>query len=130
MIQKMILNLNILQFEERVGKSIDQIVDFRFKLVRGKYRIDATNFKEGGRIVDKVQELALTERPVEVEALFSKKPRGMVKLDDEVQPFGPSARMEKLTAGNGRFERSQLLMLTSKKLWVVCTWLVCMTVCL
>ena len=88
-----------------VGKSIDQIVDFRFKLVRGKYRIDATNFKEGGRIVDKVQELALTERPVEVEALFSKKPVGAVKLDDEVQPFGPSARMEKFTAGNGRFER-------------------------
>ena len=88
-----------------VGKSIDQIVDFRFKLVRGKYRIDATNFKEGGRIVDKVQELALTERPVEVEALFSKKPRGAVKLDDEVQPFGPSARLEKFSAGNGRFER-------------------------
>lgn len=88
-----------------VGKSIDQIVDFRFKLVRGKYRIDATNFREGGRIVDKVQELALTERPVEVEALFTKKPKGMMKLDDEVQPFGPSARMEKFTAGNGRFER-------------------------
>ncbi len=88
-----------------VGKSIDQIVDFRFKLVRGKYRIDATNFKEGGRIVDQVQELALTERPVEVEALFSKKPKGALKIDDEVQPFGPSARLEKFASGNGRFER-------------------------
>ncbi len=88
-----------------VGKSIDQIVDFRFKLVRGKYRIDATNFKAGGRIVDQVQELALTERPVEVEALFTKKPKGAVKIDDEVQPFGPSARMEGLISGNGRFEK-------------------------
>ena len=89
-----------------VGKSIDEIVDFRFKLVRGKYRIDATNFKAAGRIVDQVQELALTERPIEVEALFTKKPKGSVKLDDEVQPFGPSARLEKFSSGNGRFERN------------------------
>lgn len=88
-----------------VGKPIDDIVDFRFKLVRGKYRIDATDFKSAGRIVDQVQQLALTERPVEVEALFSQKPRGRVILDDEVQPFGPSARMQKMTTGNGRFER-------------------------
>lgn len=87
-----------------VGKSIDQIVDFRFKLVRGKYRIDATNFREGGRIVDRIQEMALTKMPVEVEALFSKKPVGRITLDDEVQPFGPSARLEKFTVGNGRFE--------------------------
>lgn len=88
-----------------VGHSIDDIVDYRFRLVRGKYRIDATNFKEGGRIVDQVQELALTERPVDVEANFSQKPRGRVILDDEIQPFGPSARMEKFTKGNGRFEK-------------------------
>lgn len=88
-----------------VGKSIDEIVDFRFKMVRGKYRIDAKNFKAAGRIVDQVQELALTEKPVEVEALFSQKPRGRVILDDEVQPFGPSGRMEKMKSGNGRFHR-------------------------
>jgi len=88
-----------------LNKSIEDIVDFRFRLVRGKYRIDARNFKAGGRIVDQVQELALTKRPVEVEALFSKKPRGMIEVDDDVQPFGPSARLEKFSAGNGRFER-------------------------
>lgn len=89
-----------------VGKSIDEIVDMRFRLVRGKYRIDAKNFKAAGRIVDNVQELALTERPVEVEANFTQKPRGRVILDDEVQPFGPSARMENMVMGNGRFERN------------------------
>ena len=88
-----------------LNKSIEDIVDFRFRLVRGKYRIDARNFKEGGRIVDQVQELALTKRPVEVEALFSKRPRGMIEVDDDVQPFGPSARLEKFTSGNGRFEK-------------------------
>ncbi|MFA6679542.1 MAG: hypothetical protein WCR96_03515, partial [Candidatus Methanomethylophilaceae archaeon] len=88
-----------------VGKSIDEIVDFRFRLVRGKYRIDAKNFKAAGRIVDQVQELALTEKPIEVEANFSQRPRGRVILDDEVQPFGPSARMEQMSTGNGRFEK-------------------------
>ncbi len=87
------------------GKSIEEIVDFRFRLVRGKYTIDARNFKSAGRIVDQVQELALTEKPVDVEAKFSSKPKGRVILDDEVQPFGPSARMESFKAGNGRFEK-------------------------
>ena len=89
-----------------IGKSIDEIVDFRFNLVRGRYRIDARNFKEGGKIVDSVQELALTEKPLEVEALFSQKPRGRIILDDEVQPFGPSAKMEKMKIGNPKFERN------------------------
>lgn len=89
-----------------VGKTIDEIVDFRFRLVRGKYRIDATDFKSAGRIVDNIQELALTERPLEVEANFTQRPRGRVILDDEVQPFGPSARMEKMSIGNPKFERN------------------------
>ena len=89
-----------------MGKTIDEIVDFRFRLVRGKYRIDATDFRKYGRIVDNVQELALTERPVDIEASFTQKPRGRIILDDEVQPFGPSARMESMRMGNGRFERN------------------------
>ena len=92
--------------ERWVGKSIDEIVDFRFRLVRGKFRIDATDFRSAGRIVDNIQELALTERPLEVEANFTQRPRGRVVLDDEVQPFGPSARMESMSIGNSKFERN------------------------
>lgn len=92
--------------ESWVGKSIDDIVDMRFRLVRGKFRIDAADFAKAGRIVDSIQELALTEKPVEVEAKFSQKPSGRLVLDDEVQPFGPSARMETMRKTNGRFERN------------------------
>ena len=92
--------------ERWVGRSIDEIADMRFRLVRGKYRIDARDFAKSGRIVDSVQEVALTERPIEVETSFEKKPTGRVVLDDEVQPFGPSGRMEQMTIGNGRFERN------------------------
>ena len=92
--------------ERWVGRSIDEIADMRFRLVRGKYRIDAKDFAKSGRIVDSVQEIALTERPIEVETSFEKKPTGRVVLDDEVQPFGPSGRMEQMSIGNGRFERN------------------------
>ena len=88
------------------GKSIDEIVDFRFRLVRGKYRIDATDFAKSGRIVEDVQSLALTERPVDVETSFFDRPRGRLVLDDEVQPFGPSARMETMTKSNGKWEQN------------------------
>ncbi len=92
--------------ESWIGKSIDDIVDMRFRLVRGKYRIDARDFAKAGRIVDSIQELALTEKPVEMEARFSRKPTGRLVLDDSVQPFGPSARMETMRKSNGRFERN------------------------
>ena len=38
--------------EQWVGKSIDEITDMRFGLVRGKVRIDAKDFAKSGRIVD------------------------------------------------------------------------------
>lgn len=88
------------------GKSMYDIASMRFQLVRGKYRIDATDFKKSGRIVDSVQELALTEKPVEVETLFERKPIGRVVLDDDIIPFGPSGKMEKFSVGTGRFEHN------------------------
>ncbi len=92
--------------ERWVGKSIDEIVDMRFRLVRGKYRIDATDFRKYGRIVDNVQETALCEKPIDIEAAFTQKPKGRIVLDDNIEPFGPSARIEQMTIGNGRFERN------------------------
>lgn len=91
--------------EQWVGKSIEEIVDFRFNLVRGKHRIDAVNFEQFGRIVDQTRDLALSINPLEVEAKFEKRPSGRLVLDDEVQPFGPSARLKELDVGNPRYEQ-------------------------
>jgi hypothetical protein len=90
--------------ERWMGKSIDDIVDFRFRLVRGKHTIDARNFQEGGRIVDYTQELALAKDPLQVEAEFSKRPSGRIVLDDEIQPFGPSAKLEGLEISNPKYD--------------------------
>lgn len=88
------------------GKSMYDIAAMRFQLVRGKYRIDATDFQKSGRIVDNVQELALTEKPVSVETMFEKKPSGRIVLDDEIMPFGPSGKMSEIRVENGRFEHN------------------------
>ena len=88
-----------------VGKTIDEIVDFRFSLVRGKHRIDALNFENGGRIVDLTRDIALSRSPLEVEARFTNKPSGRLVLDDEVQPFGPSARLENMQIGNSKYDQ-------------------------
>jgi hypothetical protein len=88
------------------GKSMYDIASMRFQLIRGKYRIDAKDFQKSGRIVDSVQELALTEKPVDIETLFERKPSGRIVLDDEIMPFGPSGKMSQMRMENGRFEHN------------------------
>jgi len=73
------------------GKSIDDIVGFRSILLRGKYRVHVKKFEDAGKIMDMTRELALSIGPTDVELALKKKPNRTLVLDDEIQPFGPSA---------------------------------------
>jgi len=73
------------------GKSIDDIVGFRSSLLRGKYRVHVKKFENAGKIMDMTRELALSIGPIDVELALKKKPNRTLVLDDEIQPFGPSA---------------------------------------
>jgi hypothetical protein len=86
------------------GRSIDEIVNFRSMLIRGKHRVHVHKFDEAGRIIDQTRELALAVNPVDVELMLKKKPRGSIFLDDEVQPFGPSAPIRDLNVGNAKWD--------------------------
>ena len=88
--------------EQWVGRKIDDIVDFRMKLVRGKYRTSIHNFS--GKIVEFTREVALAASPVDMEVIFEKKPQGNIALYDEVQPHGPSAPIKKVWLANPRVE--------------------------
>jgi hypothetical protein len=79
-----------------LGKSIDEIVDFRSMLVRGKHPVRVTDVETGGRIVDSTREIAMAEDPSDVDASFLKRPSGRLVLGDEVQPLGPSAPLKGL----------------------------------
>jgi len=86
------------------GKSMDEIVGFRSMLVRGKHRVHVNKFEEAGKIMDETRELALSGGPVDVELGFKKKPRRRLVLDDEVQPFGPSAVIRSMDVGASRWD--------------------------
>ena len=91
--------------EQWFGRSIDEIVGFRSLLVRGKHRVHIQKFSDAGKIIEKTRELALAENSVDIELNLTKKPRGSIFLDADVQPFGPSAPIRDLQVGNARFEQ-------------------------
>lgn len=91
--------------EQWIGKSIDDIVNFRFSLVRGKHRVHISDVENPGRIIDATRELALATLPTDIEAEFLKKPSGRIILDDEIQPFGPSAPLKKIDVGNIKIDK-------------------------
>jgi len=82
---------------------IDELVEFRMKLVRGKYRLDVKNVES--KIACYLQEIAMAARPVDMEVEFEKKPRGVIALYDEVQPHGPSAPIKRIWVGNAKVDR-------------------------
>jgi DNA repair protein NreA len=90
--------------EQWFGKSIDEIVGFRSLLVRGKHRVNVNEFGQAGTIMDQTRDLALADDSVNIELNLTKKPKGSIFVDDEVQPFGPSAPIRNLHVGNTRFD--------------------------
>ncbi len=90
--------------ETWVGKSIEEIVDFRFRLVRGKFQVGVREFQNAGRMMDYTRDLALCVNSVDVEANFAKRPSGKIVLDDEIQPFGPSAKLNSFDISNPKYD--------------------------
>ncbi len=77
-----------------LGKSIQQIVDYRYSLVRGKSRSNVYAAENGGKLLRTLQELAMGTTPAGAEASFTKKPRRVLTLSEDAQPFGPSAPLK------------------------------------
>ncbi|MDW8050561.1 MAG: Nre family DNA repair protein [Nitrososphaerota archaeon] len=77
--------------------SIQDIVDFRMKLLRGKARFHVRDANEPPKLLEQAQLIAMGARPVNAEMKLLKKPSASLILDDEVQPMGPSAPMKELS---------------------------------
>lgn len=96
---------SILDTPERwLGLSIDDIIDFRSNLVRGMHWVDVQDVESPDRLVTRTRELALAQTPPDVDAEFRRKPVGRFAVDDDVQPFGASAPLEKFNLSNCRFD--------------------------
>ncbi|MEJ2280991.1 MAG: Nre family DNA repair protein [Candidatus Bathyarchaeota archaeon] len=92
--------------ESWFGKSIEEIVSFRSLLVRGKHRVHVGKFEDSGKIMENTIDLALSVNPVDVELYLKKKPIASIVLDDQVQPFGPSAMMKQMEISNSRWDKN------------------------
>lgn len=75
------------------GKSVEDVVNFRLSLVRGK---EAVNVKDiHSKPVQSLQEIALAKKSLELDAEFKRKPRGGF-FHEDIQPFGPSAPLKEV----------------------------------
>ncbi|MCK4432867.1 MAG: hypothetical protein KAV48_02935 [Methanomicrobia archaeon] len=75
------------------GEGFNEIITYRSSLIRSmeKVRVD----KES-RIVEDVQEIVLSERPVDIEVTLKKKPRFRILFSAVSQPMGPLGTIEEL----------------------------------
>ena len=87
-----------------LDRSIDDIVDFRSMLIRGKHNVDVFDVENPNKIVECTRELALSKNSVFSEAIFEKKPHGKIAFYDESQPHGPSAPLKKFDITNPKYE--------------------------
>jgi len=77
-----------------VGKTVDEIIDYRFSLIRGKVRASVFEAQSGGRFLDTLQELAMGVEPADSEARLTRVPKRVITLSEDSQPFGPSAPLK------------------------------------
>ena len=88
-----------------LGKPIQDIIDYRFTLIRGKSLIEVHDAQDPGKYLLDLHDLALSSASVDVNAKFKKKPRMAVALSEETQPYGPSALIQNLEIVPGSGER-------------------------
>jgi len=97
---------SILDTPERwLGRPIDQIVDYRYSLVRGNMKANVLDAREPSGLLSSLQELAMASRPVDSELRLTKAPRKILTLSEDTQPYGPSAPLMTFKLGNTSVDR-------------------------
>lgn len=91
--------------EDWLGRPVEEIVDYRYTLVRGNSKAKVTDAGDPDRFLGSLQELAMADRPVDAELRLTKAPRRILTLSEDAQPFGPSAPLERFKLGNTHADR-------------------------
>jgi hypothetical protein len=97
---------SILDAPERwLGKSIQDIIDFRTQLIRGMFKVHVKKQKSASKIIDRTRELSLADNYVEMEMKLKKRPQNRFYVDDYVQPIGPTAPLDQIDIGYLRWNK-------------------------
>ena len=81
-------NTSVLDMPEKwLGKSLEEIVNFRLSLVRGVQNVAVSN--PSGRYIEDLQELAMAQNTPDADVTFHRNTSPLMTIDGESAPFGP-----------------------------------------
>jgi len=90
--------------EKWIGKSLEEIVNFRLSLVRGVQKVSVLEPK--GRFIENLQEMAMSTRPTDSEIEFYKNTTPITSIDGESAPFGPIGEIKKAKFSGSSAQRT------------------------
>ncbi len=82
---------------EWYGKTIEEIIGLRSRLIRSNFVMNAEEAsKQSVKLLDSVQEMALSSSPVDAEVQFYKPPQMSLGFDGVIPPIGPTGNLKAL----------------------------------
>jgi hypothetical protein len=79
-----------------LGMDIGEIIAARSALVRSESKTVIKEAEAPGRLLEAMQQIALSAAPVGTEVSFYKPPQGRLQFDGVLSPSGPSGELEKM----------------------------------
>jgi DNA repair protein NreA len=80
-----------------LDKSIDELIRYRFGLVRGKSTVRVQDARNPDKTLSLVQEIVMSDSPTDTELVLKKKPYVRINLLTRSSPHGPSGVVERLS---------------------------------
>ena len=80
-----------------LDRSIDELIRYRFGLVRGKSTVRVQDARNPDKTLSLVQEIVMSETPTDTELVLKKKPYVKINLLTRSSPHGPSGVVERLS---------------------------------
>ncbi|HMK32537.1 MAG TPA: hypothetical protein VK431_02810 [Nitrosopumilaceae archaeon] len=90
--------------EDWLGKSLEEIVNYRLSLVRGIKNIPVSN--PDGRYIESLQEVAMASRPIDSDIEFLKNTAPVTSIDGESPPFGPIGEIKEASFSNSTSDKN------------------------
>src|SRR5574342_235571 len=95
----------ILDMPERwLGKSLEEIVNYRLSLVRGIQQTKISNIQ--GQYIENLQEVAMATKPLTSDIEFLRKTIPVTSIDVESAPFGPIGEIKNAKFSNSSSDKN------------------------
>src|SRR5438309_933321 len=90
--------------ENWVGKSLEEIVNYRLSLVRGIKSIPVAN--PNGRYIESLQEVAMASRPIDSDIEYLRNTTPVTSIDGESPPFAPIGEVKSAKFSNSTSDKN------------------------